>query len=141
MMIHDDDVTLRGATMHLRDEAAVPLRTLLAGTTLAARIELLPELCIFGKTLQFGAVTAFRGGFPFGNLPVLVNFLESAQNRLVGEIVKLLPAKIIVAAFHITNAQLAQMLLEEWYILEKELFLQVLGAGGNNHAFAAADHR
>ena len=33
------------------------------------------------------------------------------------------------------------MLLKEWDILEEELFLQVLGAGGNNHAFAAADHR
>ena len=33
------------------------------------------------------------------------------------------------------------MLLKEWDILEEELFLQVLGAGGNDHAFAAADHR
>src|SRR5260221_2530300 len=33
------------------------------------------------------------------------------------------------------------MLLEEWDILKEELFLQVLGAGGDDHAFAASDHR
>ena len=86
-------------------------------------------------------VAAFGGLFPFGNLPVLLNFLQAAQDRLVGKIVKFLSTKIVIAAFHVANAQFTQMLLQEWDILEEELFLQVLGAGGDNHAFAAANHR
>src|SRR5689334_6568981 len=141
MVIDDDDVALRRAAVHLRDEAAVPLLAFLPGAALGARVELLPELRVVRNALQLGAVAAFGRRFPFGDLAVLLDFLQAVQDRLVGEIVKFLPAKIVVAPFHVTNAQFTQMLLKEWDILEEELFLQVFGAGGNNHALAAADHR
>ena len=72
--------------------------------------------------------------------------LQSAQDRLVRKVIKLLPAQIVVTPFHVADAQLAwaackKVLLKERYILEKELFLQVLGAGGDDYAFAAADYR
>src|SRR5258707_9908250 len=141
MVVHDDDVTLRGAAMHLRDEATVPLLAFLPGTAFAARVKLLPQLRALGKALQLGAIAALGRLFPLSDLAVLLNLLKSAQDWLVRQIVKFLPAKVIITAFHIANAQFAQVLLQEWDILKEELFLQVLGAGGNNHAFAAADHR
>src|SRR6185312_8801161 len=100
----------------------------------------------FRQALQFGAVTTLGRLFPLGNLAILLNFLQAVQDRLVRKIVKFLPAKIIVAPFHVADAEFAwasrkKQLLKEWDILKEELFLQVLGAGGDNHAFAAADHR
>src|SRR5438270_10498245 len=100
MVIHDDDVTLSGAAVHLRDKAAVPLLAFLSGTALGTSVELLPKLRVFRKALQLGAIAAFGYLFPLVDLAVLLNFLQPAQDRLVGEIVKLLPAKIVIAAFH-----------------------------------------
>src|SRR5579864_8523489 len=141
MMVHDDDVTLRSAAVHLRDKASVPLLAFLPSAALRTRVKFLPKLRVVRNALQLGAVAALGRLFPFRDLAVLLNFLKAAQHRLVRKIVKLLPAKVVVAAFHVANAKLAQMLLQEWDILEEELFLQVLGTGGNNHALAAADHR
>src|SRR5206468_322616 len=105
---------------------AVPLLAFLSGAALRARVELLPKLRVFGKPLQLGAIAAFGCFFPFGDLPVLLNFLQPAQDRLIGEVIKFLPAEIVVAAFHVANAQFTQMPLQEWDILEEELFLKVL---------------
>src|SRR6476469_2948191 len=120
MVVDDDDVTLSRAAVHLRDKATVPLLAFLSGAALRARVKLLPKLCGFRQTFQFGAVTALGRLFPFGDLAVLLNLLQSAQHWLVRKIVKLLPTKIIIAAFHVANAQLPQMLFQEWDILEEE---------------------
>src|SRR5438270_13908771 len=105
MVIHNDDVALCGAAVHLRDKAAVPLLAFLSGTALGTGVELLPKLGVFRKPFQLGAITALGRSFPFGDLAVLLNLLQPAQNRLVGEIVTLLPAKVVIGAFHVANTQ------------------------------------
>ena len=52
-----------------------------------------------------------------------------------------MPAKIVAATFHITNAQLAQVLLQEGHIFEEQLLLQSLGSGRDDDALARANDR
>src|SRR6266567_8889337 len=98
MVVHDDDVALRRAAMHLRDKAAVPLRAFLPGAALGASVEFLPELCVFRQAFQFGAVSALSLRLPLRDLAVLINLLQAVQDRLVGQVIKFLPAEIIVAS-------------------------------------------
>src|SRR5207302_10041774 len=91
--------------------------------------------------LQLRAVTALGCRLPFCNLPVLLDLLQAVEHRLAGKVIKFLPAEIIVAPFHVADAQLAQMLLQERNVLEVELLLQVLGASGDDDALAAANDR
>ncbi len=71
----------------------------------------------------------------------LADLFQPVQHWLVGEVVEFLAAKIIAAALHVADAQLAQMLLEERNVLEEELLLQRLGAGRDDDALARANHR
>jgi hypothetical protein len=75
MVIDDDDVTLRGAAVHFRDKAAVPLLAFLSGAALRPRVEFLPQLRALRKALQLGAITALCRLLPFGDVTVLLNFL------------------------------------------------------------------
>ncbi len=58
-----------------------------------------------------------------------------------GQVVELLAAKIIAAALHVADAQLAQMLLQKRNIFVEELLLQCLGAGRDDDALAGANDR
>ena len=74
----------------------------------------------------------------------MLDLLQSAQHRLIGEVVKLLAAQIIVAPLHVADIQLAfaigkKRLLEKRNILVEELFLQILGAGRNDDPLARSD--
>ena len=85
--------------------------------------------------------------------PVSVVFSQSLMMRnwlissspfsigCVGQVVQLLAAKIIAAALHVADPQLAEVLLEEGNVFVEELLLQGLGAGGDDDALAGADHR
>ena len=82
---------------------------------------------------------------PRGDGAVVLDLLQAAQHRLVGKVVELLAAQIVVAPLHVADVQLAfavgeKRLLEKRDILMEELFLQILGAGGNDHALAGANH-
>ena len=56
VVIDDDDVGLRGALAHLRDEAVVELRAVGADAVLAGRRDLGPEGQILGQVVHLGAV-------------------------------------------------------------------------------------
>ena len=71
----------------------------------------------------------------------MFNIDQAAESRLPRQVVELFPAKIIVASFHVADAQLAQMLLQKRNVLEEELLLKGLGPGGYNHPLATADGR
>src|SRR5215813_9102886 len=140
-MVDDDDVTFHRPASHFGNEAALPLWTFLSGATLGAGIQLGPELAVFRQSTQFGAISAFRDLLPFGNLAIVLDLFQPAEDRLIGQVVEFLPAEIVIAALHVTDAQLSQVLLQEWNVLEEELLLKCLGSSGNNYAFAAAYDR
>src|SRR6266481_7497446 len=125
MMVDDDDVAFDRPAMHLGNKAALPLFALLAGAAVGTSVELLPQLIVFRQSGKLGAIAGFGLALPLRDLPVVLDFFQAAEHRLVGKVIKLLPAQIIIAAFHVTNPQLAQVLLEEWDILKEKLLLQV----------------
>ena len=139
MVIDDEDVGLRRALAHQGDVAAVELLALLAGASLTARINPRPELARVRQVFELGAVAALRVLLPLANLDVEVHLFHAGEYRLLFDVVELLPAEVILAALHQGGANLGEELLEERNVLEENLLLQVLGAGGDHHALAAAD--
>ena len=106
------------------------------------RARLSPE-----ATREFGAVAVLRFFLPVGDGAVLIDLVEPVQDRLVGELVQLLAAKIVVAPLHVADAKAlavpgsdcdrpAQQALQERNVLIEELLLQILGAGGDDDALA-----
>src|SRR5580692_3203037 len=98
MMIDDDDVALGGATAHLGNEAAIIFFAFLAETGIGARL---------GQFGEFGAVPGLRCFLPGGDGAIVFDLFESAEHGLIGEIDELFAAKIIVASFHVADAELA----------------------------------
>ena len=62
---------------------------------------------------------------PLRDLAILFNLLQSGEHGLVAEIVELLPAEIIAAAFHVADPQRPQMLFQKWDVFEENLLLQI----------------
>ena len=58
-----------------------------------ARVELVPESASLGQFREFGAVAALRRFLPRGDGAVMIDFFQTAEHRLAGEIKKLLAAK------------------------------------------------
>src|SRR5690348_7575401 len=146
MMINDNDVTLCGPTPHLGNEALLPCRAFLAGAGIGAGVEFVPERACLRKVGEFCAVARLRGLLPGRNDAVLLDFVKPVENWLIGEIVKLPAAQIVVASFHVADAESTiafreERLLEEGNIFVEELLLEVLGACGNDHALAGANRR
>src|SRR5581483_3881413 len=106
----------------------------------------MPQRARLWQRGQLGAVAAGGVFFPRGNRAVMFDFFEAAQNRLAGQVVELLAAQIIVAPFHVADAQPAsafwkERLLEKWHVLMKELLLQIFGAGRDDDPFAGTNDR
>ena len=81
---------------------------------------------------------------PGGDGAVVLDLLQSAEHGLVGEVVELLAAQIVVAPLHVADVQLAfavgkKRLFEKRDIFMEELFLQILGAGGNDDPLAGTN--
>ena len=153
MMIDDNDVALHPSPAHFSDEAALPLAALLPDAGVGARIQLVPERAGLGKFGQFRAVAGRGRLLPRGDGAVLLDLLQPAEHRLVGKVVEFFAAQIIVAAFHVADGKPSvrtiaartcfskQRLLQERNVLVEKLFLQILGAGRDDHALAGANHR
>ena len=68
------------------------------------------------------------------------DFFEAVEDGLLFGIVDFLAAGVVVAALHVADFERArEMFLQERNVLEEELLLQVLGAGGNDDALAGED--
>ena len=142
MMIDDDDVRRCGALVHVGDEAAAELRTLLPGAGLAPCVELLPQFSVIGQEVEFGAVARLGHFFPLAHLREPIDFVHPLQHRLAFHQVHLLPAEEIPAALHHRNFDFrCEVLLQEGNVLVEELLLQGLGCRGDHHAPPAADRR
>ena len=112
-----------------------------ADAAIGARVQLGPQMAVLGQLGQLGAVAGLGRLLPIADDAEVVDLLQPVQHRLVGEVVELLAAQIIAAALHVADAQLAQVLPQEGNVLEEELLLQGLGAGGDDDALAGANDR
>ncbi len=101
----------------------------------------MPQRARLRQPRQFGAVAGFGRALPFGNLLVLVDLGQSREHRLVAQRVELAAAKIVAAALHVADAQLAQQRLKKRHVAKEKLILQGLGSRGNNHALPGAQSR
>ena len=136
VMVDDDDVALMRLAMHLGDEATLELLALLAGAGLAAGVDFGPRRRAFGKRMDLGAVASYGILLPIGDDLEVVEFLESGEDGLFLRVVDFLAADVVAAALHVADLELLvfEVLLEERNVLEKELFLQVFGACGDDDA-------
>ena len=140
VVVDDDDVALMRALVHAGEEAALELRALLAGAHLAPRVHLGPRRGAFGQGPDLGAVAGFGGLLPLADDLEIGHFFETFEDRLLPGVVDLLAAGVVVPSLHVADGQVAaQVLLEERHVLVEELLLQVLGAGGDDHALAGED--
>ncbi len=139
VVIDDDEVGFEGAAAHLGDEAAAVVGTGRAEAGVGAGIELVPEGGGFGEGGELGAVAGFSDALPLGDLAVLVDLVQSRQNRLVTESEELAAAEVVGATLHVADAQLAEEGFEERDVAEEELILEGLGAGGDDDALAGAE--
>ncbi len=74
--------------------------------------------------------------FPVANDLEIGDFFEAFEHGLFFGVVNFLAAGVIGAALHVTSAQRAEVLFKEGNVLEEELLLKILGAGGDDHALA-----
>ena len=136
-MIDDDDVAFLRPLMHGGDEAALELRTLLAGAQLAARVDLGPGGARFGQRLDLGAIAGLGGLLPLADDAEVGDFFQAVEDRLLLRIVDFLAAGVVAASLHVAGAQRPQVLFQERNVFEEKLLLQIFGAGRNHHALAA----
>ena len=105
-MVDDDDVAFHRLTAHFRDEAALELAALLPRAGVGAGVKLVPKQAGFRQFGEFRAIPSRRVLLPSRNGAVLLNLIETAEHRLIGQVVQFLAAKIVVAAFHVADRQM-----------------------------------
>ncbi len=99
----------------------------------------MPEGGGFRERGELGAVAGLSDALPLGNLAVLVDFVQTRQNRLVAESEELAAAEIVGAPLHVADAQLAEQSFKERDVAEEELVLESLSASGDDDALAGAE--
>src|SRR6266700_1294028 len=146
MMIDDDDVALHRPAVHFGDKTSIPRAAFLAETGVGASVELVPERARFRQRCQLRPVARLRVLLPCSNRAVVLDFIQAAEDRRISKIVEFFSAKIIVAAFHVADAQLAlairkERMLEKGNVFIEELLLQILCSCGDDDPFARANPR
>src|SRR5579871_2832375 len=105
MVVDDDNVAFHPSPAHFRNKASFPLAAFLSGAGFGTSIKLVPEQARFGQFSQFSAITGGRVLFPSRDCPILLDFLEAAQHRLVRQVIQLLAAEIIVSTLHVADRE------------------------------------
>ena len=142
VVVDDDDVAFHGALVHQGDEAALVVGTFGAGAHVGAGIHLGPGCGGLRQSLDFGAVAELRGLLPFADDFEVGAFFEPREDRLLFGVVDLLAAGVVVAPLHVADLQgPRKVLLEEGDVLEEELFLEILGACGDDDALTGQQGR
>jgi len=137
-VVDDDDVGFECLAAHLGDKAAAVIRTGCAQAGFGAGIELLPEGGRLGQSGNLGAVAGFRGLLPLGDLAVLVDFLQAAEDGLIAQGDQLMAAEVVGAALHVADAQVSDKGFEEGNVAKVELILEGLGSRRDDDALAGA---
>ncbi len=140
VVVHDHEVGLERALAHPRHEARVEQRARLADAVLARRRDLAPELDAVRHVLDLGAVPGLREGGPRLHRAEDRDLLEAAEGTRLAEGGEAQQAEVVRPALHDRDAQLAaEGAGEDRDVLLDELLLEVLGAGGDDHAAAELD--
>jgi hypothetical protein len=141
-MVDDHHVGGGGALPHPGDEAFVVLRALGAETGVGGRRDLVPEGEVLRQILELGAVAGF------GALRPLADDRQKdvvRGERVLGALrqpIELVQAEVVGAPLHVGGGERdAERVAQRRDVLEVNLFLEVLGAGGDEHPFAAEDRR
>ena len=112
-----------------------PVQSSLRASTLA-------QAALDSGSRHLGAIADFGRLLPFADDAKFADLFQSGEDRLALGVVDLLPAGVIVAALHVADLrEAAKNCLEERDVLEKELLLQVLRAGGDDDALAGEERR
>ncbi len=135
MVVDDNDVALVRPLPHLGQEASLELRAALSGAKVPPRVQLRPRRAVLGQRDDLRPVPRLCRLLPLPDHLEIGDLLQAAQHRLPRGVVNLLAAGVIGAPLHVTDLQrLRYQLLQQRNVLEIQLLLQVLGAGGNHHA-------
>ena len=99
------------------------------------------SLCQSGECSGRASISARSpvcgGLLPRGDGVELLDLFEAVEQRGVAQRVELVLAEIVAAALHVADLQRAEERFEEGDVLEEELLLQILGAGGDDDALLA----
>ena len=113
-----------------------------AGAHLPSRVQLGPHGTRFRQKFDLGAVADFGGLLPLANPLEIREFFQPRQHRLFFGVIDFLPAGVVVPPLHVAHPQRTrEMPLQERYVFEEELLLQVLGARGNHDSLAGKQRR
>ena len=130
MMVDDDDVGRGGALAHPRDEAVVVARALGAEAGVGGRRDVVPEREVLRQILQLGAIAGLGARRPLAD-----DRQEDVVDRragAVGELIELVEAQVVRAPLHVGRGERdAERVAQRGNVLEVDLLLQVLGAGGD----------
>ena len=139
-MVDDDQIRVRGATMHRGNKTPFELHAFLSGASLAPGVQLGPQLALIRQKGELRPVPSLRQAFPIANLREPIQFFDALQDRLAFHLVNFMPAKEIRAAFHHRHFQFRRkMLLHKGHILGEKLFLKRLRGRRNHHSSPAAN--
>ena len=118
------------------------LRALLPGAEIAARVDLGPRGAGLRQRLDLGAVAEFGRLLPVRDDLEIGDLFEAGEHGVLVGVVDLLPAGVVVPPLHVADFQRPrEVLLEKRDVLEEQLFLKVLGAGGNDDPLARKQRR
>ena len=140
MMIDDHHVRRRGALAHARDEAVVVAGTFAAETGLRRRRHFVPERQILRQILELRAIAGVGPPRPLA---------DDRQKHVVHrgpavfvQLIEAMQAEIVRAPLHVGGGERhVERFAQRRDVLEVDLLLQVLGAGGDEHALPAQDGR
>ena len=137
-MVDDHDVAFGRALPHLRDVTVAVLRTIIAQAGLRGGRHVVPRRRVFGQVAELGAVARLGGADP------LVHHRDEVvrRRRRGAQLIEPVQAHVVGAALHVGRLEgHAQGIAQHRDVLEINLFLEVLGAGRDQHALPAQDRR
>src|SRR3972149_6361930 len=140
MVVDDDDVALRCLLSEPSDPTPLKIPALLADTGLALGGDSAPELDVLRKPGDLGPIARFRHRSPTGQRIEVIRFGKLAETWLDGKLIVSAQTDVVGSSLHERSLKRhAQRLSQERKILVEELFLKVLGSGGNDHPLSGQD--
>ena len=138
VVVDDDDVGFGGALAHAGDETVVVARTLGAQARVGGRRDLVPERQILGQIAQLRAIADLGPGGPLAD--DRQKHIVDRRTGAVVELIELVQAHVVRATLHARGGEgNAEGVAQRRDVLEVDLLLEVLRAGGDEHALAAQD--
>ena len=122
--------------VHAGDEAALELLALLAGAELAARVDLCPGRLDSGSVRNLGAIAGLGGLLPLADDLEVGHLFESARARARVRRRRSSGGRRNWRGPSCSRRAAGGDASQERNVLEEELLLEILGAGGDHHALA-----